>query len=367
MQITYVIDGNSLTVNVVCQAFPVFPLPKATLPIDFGTIPLGSIGNARLVLFHNENPFPIRIASATSTNTDFRINGTNPTLPITLDPNQSMEVTLTFTPSHVGELTEWIELTSTEPCSSAMKYVMMAIVEDSFQKADLSIDNFTGKLDDVIVVPVELNTDVTASQVTSWSGSISFNPTVLYPQSVSLNGTRSEGMQLSSLYNHNTGVLSMSVQGAKVISGTGALVNVSFRVLLGNDSLSTITPRTDFDFTSGNARVRTRRGGTFSLQDYCFVNGTRLVGNAGGTTLWQNFPNPFRTTTTIGYSTAYDEMINITITDSEGKCLLVLVDEWQRAGEHTCTFDARMLPVGTYYVLLSADGSQTVKKMLLVK
>jgi hypothetical protein len=83
--------------------------------------------------------------------------------------------------------------------------------------------------------------------------------------------------------------------------------------------------------------------------------------------LSQNFPNPFNPTTTINYSLANDSHVKITVYNTLGQVVAVLVDEWQSSGSRAVMWDARDQQSGLYIYKLEADGFTASKKMFLQK
>jgi uncharacterized delta-60 repeat protein len=83
--------------------------------------------------------------------------------------------------------------------------------------------------------------------------------------------------------------------------------------------------------------------------------------------LEQNFPNPFNPSTTIEYRIPSDGFVSLTIYNTIGQEVSMLVNENQSAGNYSITFSADKLPSGLYfYSLRSGDFSET-RKMLLLK
>jgi hypothetical protein len=83
--------------------------------------------------------------------------------------------------------------------------------------------------------------------------------------------------------------------------------------------------------------------------------------------LSQNYPNPFKGSTNIGYRLGEPGFISLKVTDILGKEIAILVNEVQEAGPHQCNFDASGLDSGVYYYILESGGSVHTKKMFLVK
>lgn len=83
--------------------------------------------------------------------------------------------------------------------------------------------------------------------------------------------------------------------------------------------------------------------------------------------LEQNYPNPFNPVTTIRFSVPMSVYVNITVFNSLGEQVSVLVSEEKEAGTYETTFDASTLSSGTYFYRITTGDYVETKKMLLVK
>jgi len=83
--------------------------------------------------------------------------------------------------------------------------------------------------------------------------------------------------------------------------------------------------------------------------------------------LEQNYPNPFNPSTTITYSLANEEHVNLKVYDIMGREVTELVNEDQAAGTHSLDFDASLLASGMYFYKISAGNFVSTKKMVLLK
>jgi hypothetical protein len=81
----------------------------------------------------------------------------------------------------------------------------------------------------------------------------------------------------------------------------------------------------------------------------------------------QNYPNPFNPTTTIGYGLKEKSNVKITVINSIGEEVALLVNEEKESGYHTVEFNAAGLPSGTYFYQLRAGNFVETKKMILLK
>jgi hypothetical protein len=80
-----------------------------------------------------------------------------------------------------------------------------------------------------------------------------------------------------------------------------------------------------------------------------------------------NFPNPFRTSTTIGYDLSDPGHAELTVYDLLGHEIARLVDGRMTAGRHTLTLDAARYPSGVYLVRLQTDGYSEVLTMTIAR
>lgn len=83
--------------------------------------------------------------------------------------------------------------------------------------------------------------------------------------------------------------------------------------------------------------------------------------------LEQNYPNPFNPTTTIGYGIEVKSNVKITILNTIGEEVAVVLNEEKEAGYHQVEFDASNLPSGVYFYQLRAGEFVQTRKMILLK
>ena len=83
--------------------------------------------------------------------------------------------------------------------------------------------------------------------------------------------------------------------------------------------------------------------------------------------LEQNYPNPFNPTTTIGFGLQNKSNVKITILNTIGEEVAVVLNEEVESGYHTVEFNAATLPSGVYFYQLKAGDFAETKKMLLLK
>ncbi len=83
--------------------------------------------------------------------------------------------------------------------------------------------------------------------------------------------------------------------------------------------------------------------------------------------LLQNYPNPFNPSTTICYDVPNSAQVKLSVYDVLGREVATLVNEHQRAGQYSVTFNARNLPSGAYLYRMGAGNVVAVRKLAVVK
>ena len=83
--------------------------------------------------------------------------------------------------------------------------------------------------------------------------------------------------------------------------------------------------------------------------------------------LYQNFPNPFNSTTTIKYSLTENTNIKLKLYDILGNELKILDEGWRKSGEYSIEISTDKLTSGVYFYQLISDKNTITRKFLLLK
>ncbi len=83
--------------------------------------------------------------------------------------------------------------------------------------------------------------------------------------------------------------------------------------------------------------------------------------------LSQNYPNPFNPSTRINFSLPAASNVKISVFNSLGQEVAVLVDGMKDAGAHSVNFEAANLPAGIYMYSIETGDYKEVRKMTLLK
>ena len=85
---------------------------------------------------------------------------------------------------------------------------------------------------------------------------------------------------------------------------------------------------------------------------------------ASKSTLEQNSPNPFNTTSQIRYTLKEKSQVVMQVQDAEGKVVATLVKGMLPKGEYSCEWTPEHTPAGIYYLVMKTGNSVQTKKMV---
>jgi len=91
------------------------------------------------------------------------------------------------------------------------------------------------------------------------------------------------------------------------------------------------------------------------------------IDGKSGYSLNQNYPNPFKSSTSILYSIPVNSKVVIKVFDSSGREIETIEEGYRQAGTYSILFDARRLPKGEYFYKLTANNFSETKKFVLIK
>ncbi len=122
------------------------------------------------------------------------------------------------------------------------------------------------------------------------------------------------------------------------------------------------------DYRDGNYEIYYKRG---RQVDISVEESKRTVSLPTGVRLYQNYPNPFTSKTTITYQVPNESRVSLKIYNIAGEIVKILVDKYQKAGCYKIKWDGKnnvgkILPSGIYFIELSTgEFSQTIKLLIL--
>ena len=86
-----------------------------------------------------------------------------------------------------------------------------------------------------------------------------------------------------------------------------------------------------------------------------------------GLILYQNFPNPYNSSTTIQFQLPKESKININLYNVLGEQIQTIVEGFYSRGVHSINFLSDKLPSGIYLYKLQTENNLLTKKLIIIK
>lgn len=128
---------------------------------------------------------------------------------------------------------------------------------------------------------------------------------------------------------------------------------------------NTIT-RMDFD-RFGNLWIGTHGGIAIYNQNEIIGINKKNIGIPQDFVLYQNFPNPFNSITTIEYELKFNSNVKLSLYDITGKLYKVLVERFSNAGSFKYILNSDNLTSGVYFYQLATDYGIITRKLIIIK
>jgi hypothetical protein len=160
------------------------------------------------------------------------------------------------------------------------------------------------------------------------------------------------------------GSATLQRQLTEYIPGRAPAGNYTYNGLVGDYQTSTVWDQDSFPFTksgvdAGGIGEWLVTGWEDNLPDALEVPENYILASPA--------PNPFNPATEIAYALPFSGKITLTVYNSVGQQVRVLVDGWNEAGWHSVEFDGKDLSSGLYFYTLKAGDFTQTQKMLLIK
>ena len=107
----------------------------------------------------------------------------------------------------------------------------------------------------------------------------------------------------------------------------------------------------------------------YTIDGISIASNIILSGDSSADThkLYQNVPNPFNGTTTIGFYVPANENVTIAVYNMLGEYVAEVANDVFSAGKHEVVFNSDKLSQGTYFVRMTTEGFTATKNMNIVK
>jgi hypothetical protein len=234
---------------------------------------------------------------------------------------------------------------------------------------EVSLPDTTAEHGDTIAIPVIVS-DLTGEEIYAFQVFLTFDSTVLAPDSAYSTGTIAQGWGAPTFNDSIPGRINIAQAGTTPLSGSGVLVYAVF-VVKGSQGDTTTIHFDEIWLNEDPPDVIT--DGLFTVGPSSDVGDEdEIPGKPGEFTLYQNYPNPFNPITVIQYALPRDCEVEITLYNVSGQKIKTLVKRKEKAGYREVRWDGKndegeQVASGIYLYTIKAGEFTQSKKMLIIK
>lgn len=263
-------------------------------------------------------------------------------LPIIIPAGDSVILPVTYTPTDTAEVRRTITFQAT-PCS----FTFDAVVQGNAAISTIIPEDVQGEVGDTVEIPIRVLRPqvLQLAGITSIQMNLVFNATMLVP----IESTPAGQLQGKDRVIH----LDLPVQP----DTNGIIARLAFRVVLGNDSVTSITINSATP-VGGTAQVDVKDG-EFRLLGICYTNGEpRLVNTLGTVALTIVKPNPTTDNVEVEVETIERGITEISLYDPAGFEVKKYLSRELPVGKQTLHFDMSGVVSGRYMLVLRTPSVQ---------
>jgi hypothetical protein len=355
-----IVDGTPREVRTRLVGHRETALPGAPNEIIFGAIDVGLTSTQRLTLL-NTTTVPIRI-------TQVRMKGTSggailaqAVTPITLDPDDSFEVLVLFTPPAQADYVDSIEILFDQPCSDIRVVPVRGIGKLNVQITLLLPELVVDPATDDLALPVR-------AVITQGAGTVQnaeFRTTIRYDGGTFVAQRLSRGTIERNEIIGGIAYLGIVVPNVSIDTDTSTLVEIIGQATLGTVD-STELAFESAVITSPQTTPLVRREDGYLQLEICRDGDDRLLQRTGSLAMIAD-PNPAQGHTVITAAAYEKGLHSIEIISLSGE--RVYHESWTRAltdAARRIDLNTSELPSGLYHVVLTTPSRRRMMPLQIV-
>lgn len=323
--------------------------------ILFGQVPVESTRVSRMMI-RNDNDRPVGIDRIDSVVPPFRVVSTIPTLPRTLRPGDSIEVTMEFAPKFVGTYSRIGHVIGVSPCGFNLP---LPLSGEGLGEGDTVRFCLEGGGDGLVGDTVQATISLVSAPVV-----LPDMPTVRYrigydARHLQLIDAGSDGPPITIL--PATTVGDLHLEQADVASLGPDLGRVRFRLLAGRDNIARASLTEVAFVTNGFTPFLCSDSIRWRISNRCVVTGLAFGRYANA--LDPPTPNPVNGTVEINFGQIEDARAILRIVDLSGREVLRPLDAELAGGRYRLRIDVSDLSSGVYFVVLEAGTYRASREL----
>ncbi len=273
--------------------------------------------------------------------------------PDTLKPLASHPLTIRFTPDTIGQRNTIIQVSSNTDPPNAYLQIIGDGIFPTYDSLTIAVGNFQANPGEIINIPIFIRNKYFINKSSEYKGfafDFTFNKTILQPLDT----------QFKSVITDNNRTVKVLAYSENILDSI--LITLSFKVGLGNDSITPLILSNSYPLGKGKIVIK-EESGSLKLSGLCNQGGIRLFEPEGKISFNSIQPNPSNGLVFLDFEIAEVGNTNIEIFDYTGVPQKTLLNQKLQPGKYQFSFDVSNLPNGPYFIILKT-ATQTFIKIL---
>lgn len=327
--------------------------------INIGEVDIGEFKDTLLkYIILNRSSKPINLLTVRNIGPDSLffsiIDGGETTV---IQPNNYHPITIRFTPDSLGKRNTLIEFATDSEIPKLHMNILGEGVFPTYDSLTISVGNYEARTGQTIKIPITIKNKYFTNTNSTYNGigfDFIFNKTILEPLDKNFPSRTENDFRI------------LKVQAQKELLSDSILIELHFRVGLGNDSSSPLIIANSFPLGRGKIVIK-EESGSLKITDLCKEGGIRLFEPDGKITIGPIEPNPSNGITRIEFETIEQGRTKLELYDYAGNLTKVLLDEHLKPSKYFISFDASSLESGIYLLILRTPNLIKAKMLQVVK
>lgn len=342
---------------------------------DFGIVDTGTT-STQVVVFKNTGTAPLHVTSVTGVTAPFSVVGMTNTPPVTLATDQTIEVTLLYTPTIAGRDSIAVKFNIDKPCDTSQMTSLVGTGKvsppppppDTIKtSATLQIANGTAGVGERVTFPITItSTDINLSKIYRMTVDVRYNPRLLMPRAVRA-GNQQTGFT-ATFADVVPGQTRITLENPDGLTSTqfvnaGTFAEFECEALLGDELTTPLTLSNEtFARLALSTTALTEGSGVFTLSGDCALDSRKVV--VGGTVTLTQKPISSNTIE-FEFETVSEERTTLMLYSSLGLHVATLTDAELKHGKHSADLSLHTIANGMYYAVLRTGMSVRVLPVVI--
>ncbi len=367
--ITFAPCGNTIRLPITAEIIE-FEYLISAYELDFGIVEVGETP-LRSVTISNPMPDDLIISSINNI-VPFELSEPI-AFPIVISRNSSKELTFVYKPIENNANNQvQLNLLISSPCAAEIIVDLSGRTTSSVERINARLElpaiKITSEPGKRVFMPIRLlsksSIALSSSQIENLSFTLNYNPTLLKPNFIVAAGSFLNNLHSITINELKAGEATVKFEPRDMsIFLDGDIAVIEFLALMGN-AINTQIWVSDIRITSPQMIEIEPTTAEFEITGGCNLS-QRLLQVGEKPSIINLGSNPISSHSEFVINHIIDGHLKVSVYNSLGECVKVLLDETKQNGQYKIQFNAQSLTNGVYFIVMQYEGGTEIESVLI--